>query len=65
MSRKFRITDIEGYKALTSSFFNSHSGMLARYAMGSNNVEDTIKDLCNLYPIHPATANLATIMHEW
>ena len=60
MSRKFRITDIEGYKALTSSFFNSHSGMLARYAMGSNNVEDTIKDLCNLYPIHPATANLAT-----
>ena len=60
MSRKFRIADIEGYEALTTSFFNSHAGMLARYAMGSNNVEDTIKDLRNLYPIHPATANLAT-----
>lgn len=60
MSRKFRIADIEGYEALTTSFFNSHAGMLARYAVGSNNVEDTIKDLRNLYPIHPATANLAT-----
>lgn len=60
MSRKFRIADIEGYEALTTSFFNSHAGMLARYAKGSNNVEDTIKDLRNLYPIHPATANLAT-----
>lgn len=60
MSRKFRITDIEGYKTLTTSFFSGHAGMLARYAKGSNNVEDTIKDLSNLYPIHPATANLAT-----
>lgn len=60
MSRKFRITDIEGYKALTNTFFSKNSGMLSRYATGSNNVEDTIKDLCNLYPIHPSTANLAT-----
>ena len=60
MSRKFRLADIAGYEALTTSFFNSHAGMLARYAKGSNNVEDKIKDLRNLYPIHPATANLAT-----
>lgn len=60
MSRKFRIVDIDGYHALTSDFFKRHPGMLARYAKDSNNVEDTINDLSNLFPIHPATANLAT-----
>lgn len=65
MSRKFRIADIEGYEALTTSFFNSHAGMLARYAMGSNNAEDTIKDLRNLYPILLLQPILPPIMHEW
>lgn len=60
MSRKFRIINTEGYNTLTADFFNSHEGMLSRYAKDSNNVEDTIKDLSNLFPIHPATANLAT-----
>lgn len=60
MSRKFRIADIEGYNNLTFTLLNNNAGILARYATGSNNVEDTIKDLCNLYPIHPSTANLAT-----
>lgn len=60
MSRKFRIIDIDGYNALTNSFYNNHNGMLSLYAKNSNNVEDTIRDLKNLYPMHPATANLAT-----
>lgn len=60
MSRKFRIIDVNGYNSLTASFFYNHAGMLSRYAIGSNNAEDTIKDLSNLYPMHPATANLAT-----
>lgn len=60
MSRKFKILNIEGYNTLTTNFFNRHEGMLARYAKDSNNIEDTIKDLSSLFPIHPATANLAT-----
>ncbi|MDR0895826.1 MAG: hypothetical protein LBN06_11100 [Prevotellaceae bacterium] len=60
MSRKLRITNPEGYKELTTRFFEFHKGLLLRYAKGSNNMEDTMTDLTNLYPIHPATANLAT-----
>ena len=60
MSRKFRIANTDSYTQLNSTFFNQHHGMLVRYAAGSNDIEDTIKDLSNLYPIHPSTANLAT-----
>lgn len=45
MSRKFRIINTEGYNTLTADFFNSHEGMLSRYAKDSNNVEDTDKDV--------------------
>lgn len=60
MSRKLLIVDPDGYRELTSRFFGQHEGMLMRYAIDSNNVADTERDLTDLFPIHPATANLAT-----
>lgn len=60
MSRKFKIVDNEGYERLLARYFNRLPGVLARYAADTNNTEDTINDLSHLYPMHPATANLAT-----
>lgn len=60
MSRKFKIVDDNGYERLETRFFNRIPGVLARYATDTNNTEDTIHDLSHLYPMHPATANLAT-----
>ena len=62
MSRKFKIVngDVEGYNQLTSRFFDNNPDILSRYIVDSNDKVDTANDLRNLYPIHPATANLAT-----
>lgn len=60
MSRKFKIVDNEGYERVSTHFFNKIPGVLGRYAKDTNNQEDTIKDLSHLFPLHPATANLAT-----
>lgn len=60
MSRKFKMVDSEGYEKLKARFFNTIPCVLACYATDTNNVDDTINDLSHLYPMHPATANLAT-----
>ena len=60
MSRKFNIVDEEAHAKLVSEFFEAHSGLLDIFTAESNQKEDTKKDIQNLYPLHPATANLAT-----
>lgn len=60
MSRKFQVINREGYEKLKGCFFQTYSEQLNQYTKGSNDPNDTLKDLRNLYPIHPATANLAT-----
>lgn len=60
MSRKFQVINKEGYEKLNGCFFQTYSEQLNQYTKGSNDPNDTLKDLRNLYPIHPATANLAT-----
>ena len=60
MSRKFNIVDDEAHAKLVSEFFDSHSGLLDIFTAESNQKEDTKRDIQNLYPLHPATANLAT-----
>lgn len=60
MSRKLEITDPVGHAALRDRFFASNGELLDRYTATSNDPQETRQDLQNLFPIHPATANLAT-----
>ncbi|TFH95381.1 hypothetical protein ACTML9_01715 [Porphyromonas levii] len=60
MSRKFQIIDKNGYENIKGDFYQTYSEQLSQYVKDSNDVNDTLRDLSNLYPIHPATANLAT-----
>ncbi len=60
MSRKFEIIDAERHKALCDYFYGMNSRLLDLYTATSNDPNETRNDLQNLFPIHPATANLAT-----
>lgn len=60
MSRKFQINDRDEYERIKRDFFDTRADLLDQYSKDSNNIDDTLNDLRNLYPIHPATANLAT-----
>lgn len=65
MSRKFRLandTDNTDYKYIADQFFqnNSCNSLLETFSPDSTQIEETKKDLYNLFPIHPSTANLAT-----
>ena len=60
MSRKFNIIDEITHKERVNDFYSEHSNLLDIYTAESNQKEDTIKDIQKLYPLHPATANLAT-----
>ena len=61
MSRKFKVVgnDME-YHNLTDNFFMQNADLLDLYSQGSANPEETKGDIKNLFPVHPATANLAT-----
>lgn len=62
MSRKFRVADgqEEPYEKLRASFFTKYSELLEKFSVTSTNPDETKEDICNLFPLHPATANLAT-----
>lgn len=64
MSRKFRLADgatIEEQKAIADKFFSKPfcQELLNIYAPDTSNPTETSKDLYNLFPLHPSTANLA------
>lgn len=62
MSRKFKIIDGKEneYHNITGNFFMQNDELLDIYSEGSTNPEETKSDIKKLYPLHPATANLAT-----
>ncbi|MCD8295579.1 MAG: hypothetical protein LUE27_10115 [Clostridia bacterium] len=60
MSRKFDIIDPESHKSMCEAFYNANDQLLDRYTQSSNDPQETQSDLQKLFPIHPATANLAT-----
>ena len=60
MSRKLEIVDVARHQSMCDSFYGANSQLLDLYTATSNDPQETRKDLQNLFPIHPSTANLAT-----
>ena len=60
MSRKFEIIDSERHESMRNYFYTLNSQLLDLYTQTSNDPTETRNDLLNLFPLHPATANLAT-----
>ena len=61
MSRKFKLVGSEDeLRMVSSSFFDKCAPILNAYTAGSASQAETIADIKNLFPLHPATANLAT-----
>lgn len=66
MSRKFvhdQNSDSEAYREyhnMTDMYFAQMREVYEKYAATSNNPTETLADLKSLFPVHPATANLAT-----
>ena len=66
MSRKFihdenpNNTAYYAYHNMTDRYFARMQDVYEKYANTSNNPTDTLLDLKNLFPLHPATANMAT-----
>lgn len=60
MSKKFRVVNDDAYNACKHQFFNSHEDLLHLFSASSANDDETKENIRNLFPVHPATANLAT-----
>lgn len=66
MSRKFvhdQDTNSEAYREyhnMTDMYFAQMREVYEKYSESSNNPTETLMDLKSLFPVHPATANLAT-----
>lgn len=60
MSRKFEVTDVERHQSMRDFFYSANGWLLDIYTQASNDPQETRADLLNLFPLHPATANLAT-----
>jgi len=60
MSKKFKVVDEAAYNQRKNRFFTIHSDLLDVFSSSSANVEETIENIQNLFPLHPSTANLAT-----
>lgn len=60
MSRKFEIIDEDRHESMRKYFYTVNSQLLDLYTATSNDPQETRNDLLNLFPLHPATANLAT-----
>lgn len=48
------------YHEMTGKYFSQMREVYEKYAQTSNNPMETLNDLKSLFPVHPATANLAT-----
>ncbi len=60
MSKKFKVVDDALYQQRKNRFFSLHQELLEMFSTSSANVEETIENIQNLFPLHPSTANLAT-----
>lgn len=48
------------YHEMTDKYFAQMREVYEKYASSSNNPAETLNDLKSLFPVHPATANMAT-----
>lgn len=60
MSKKFVVVDETLYKQRQTFFCDQHCDLLQSFSQFSADPAQTWNDLSNLFPVHPATANLAT-----
>ena len=60
MSKKFVIVDKVLYNQRQEYFCSLHQELLSAFASSSTDPAQPQKDLANLFPVHPSTANLAT-----
>lgn len=61
MSRKFKLVGTEEeLQQISRSFYDKCAPILNAFTKDSANPGETIADIKNLFPVHPATANLAT-----
>lgn len=61
MSRKFKLVGTEDdLRVISNSFYDKCAPILSSVTKDSVNPAETIADIRNLFPVHPATANLAT-----
>lgn len=61
MSRKFKLVGTEDdLRVISNSFYDKCAPILSSFTKDSVNPAETIADIRNLFPVHPATANLAT-----
>lgn len=61
MSRKFRIVGDENeLQRISDLFYSQCNDFLDSLSRNSTNPKETVEDIKRLFPIHPATANLAT-----
>lgn len=61
MSRKFKLVGTEDdLRVISNSFYDKCAPILSTFTKDSVNPAETIADIRNLFPVLPATANLAT-----
>lgn len=60
MSKKFKVEDWDAYESHRRYFCSVLDELLTEFSFSSTDPVQTKKDLSNLFPLHPATANLAT-----
>ncbi len=60
MSKKFKVEDREKYELHRHYFCSILDELLTEFSSSSTDPSQTKADLSNLFPLHPATANLAT-----
>lgn len=60
MSKKFKVEDRDKYELHRQYFCSILDELLTEFSSSSTDPSQTKADLSNLFPLHPATANLAT-----
>ncbi len=60
MSKKFKIVHYGLYDRRQDEFCEQHRELIEAFSSTSTDPQQTFRDLSNLFPLHPATANLAT-----
>lgn len=60
ISKKFKVEDREKYELHRQYFCSILDELLTEFSSSSTDPSQTKADLSNLFPLHPATANLAT-----